>query len=354
MNKRSILFIIIIVVVLVLVKVLFLKPESTDAPKPGAAGKNMPANVTGYVVHPQSLQNELYSSGTIIANEEVSLRPEVSGKLIAVYFKEGSMVQKGALLAKINDADLQAQLRKLQLQANLSRDREARLKGLLDIKGVSQDEYETGANEAKTIGADIDYTRAQIAKTEIRAPFSGKIGLKQISEGNFVSPTDVIAAIQKTDELKLDFTVPEKYANMVKIGDEVLFTVENQKGDFKATVYAVEPAIDRQTRNVMVRALYNNRTGNMLPGSFAKVKLVMSNIEDALMVPTEAVIPELKGKKVFVVRGGKAVSVPVETGLRNDAAIQILSGLSSGDTVITTGIMSLKPDAPVKLVQLKP
>lgn len=354
MSKRSILWITLLLAALILVKVFFLKPESTDGPKPGAGAKNMPVTVTGFLVRSGNIQNELFSSGSVIAHEEVALRPEVSGKLISVYFKEGGMVQKGALLAKINDADLQAQLRKLQAQASLLRDREARLKGLLDIRGVSQDEYEAGANQLKTIAADIDYTKAQIAKTELRAPFSGRIGLKQISVGNFVSTADVIATIQQTDELKLDFTVPEKYAGMVKAGDEVHFSVENREGDFLAKVFAVESAIDRETRNVMVRAVYNNASGQLIPGSFAKVKLVMNNIEGALMVPTEAVIPELKGKKVFVVRAGKAMPVSVRTGLRNDAQIQIIEGLQAGDTVITTGIMSLKPETPVKLIQLKP
>lgn len=354
MSKRSILFITLVVIALLVIKVVFLKPENAEGPKPGAGAPNMPVNVTGYVVQAQSIQNELFSSGSILANEEVALRPEVSGKLIAIHFQEGGMVKKGALLAKINDADLQAQLRKLQVQASLFRDREARLKGLLDIRGVSQDEYEAGANQLKTIAADIDFTKAQIAKTELRAPFSGRIGLKQISVGNFVSTGDVIATLQQTDELKLDFTVPEKYAGMIKVGDEVHFSVENRAGDFRAKVFAVEAAIDRATRNVVVRALYPNASAELIPGSFAKVKLVMNDIEAALMVPTEAVIPELKGKKVFVVHGGKAVPVSVSTGLRNDAQIQITEGLKAGDTVITTGIMSLKPETPVKLVQLKP
>lgn len=354
MSKRSVILITLVVAALIVIKVLFLKPETADAPKQGGPGQNMPVKVTGYVVNAQSIQNELFSSGSVIANEEVALRPEISGKLIAVNFKEGGRVQKGALLAKINDADLQAQLRKLQVQAGLYRDREARLKGLLDIRGVSQDEYEAGVNQLKTVAADIDYTRAQIAKTELRAPFSGRIGLKQISVGNFVSTSDVIASIQNTDELKLDFTVPEKYAGSVKVGDEVLFSVESRTGEFTAKVFAIESAIDKETRNVMVRAVYNNAKGDLIPGAFAKVRLVMNNIEGALMVPTEAVIPELKGKKVFVVRSGKARPVSVVTGLRDDARIQITEGLQPGDTVITTGIMSLKPDAPVQLVQIKP
>lgn len=351
MKRSTIILIIVIIAALVLIKLLFLKPEHTDAPKGG--GAKGPVSVSGYVVHPQLLENKLFSSGTVMANEEVSLRPEVSGKLVAIYFKEGSTVHKGQLLAKINDADLQAQLRKLQLQSRLSKDREARLKSLLEIQGVSQEEYDASANAFQSTGADMDYVRAQIAKTEIRAPFSGKIGLKNVSQGSFVSSTDVIATIQQTDVLKIDFTVPERYTSVIAVGDQINFSVENQAGEYQAKVFAIEPRIDQETRNVMIRAVYRNDKSSIFPGAFAKIELIANKQEASIMIPTEAVIPELKGKKVFVARGGKAVSSPVKTGTRTDALIEITEGLKEGDTVITTGIMSLKPDAPVRIIELK-
>ncbi len=352
MKPKTISIIVVIIVALILIKVLFLKSENPDAAKSGAP-KNQTTSVTGYVVHPQLLENKIFSSGTVMANEEVALRPEVAGKLVAIYFKEGSTVKKGALLAKINDADLQAQLRKLQLQSKLSKDREARLKGLLDIQGVSQEEYDASSNLLQTMGADMDFTRAQISKTEIRAPFNGKIGLKQVSEGGFVSSADIIATIQQTDVLKIDFTVPERYSSIVAVGDMINFSVENQPGSYQAKVFAIEPRIDEQTRNIMIRAVYNNALSTIFPGAFAKIELIANKKESSLMVPTEAVIPELKGKKVFVSKAGKAVPVPVQTGTRTDAMIEIISGLNDGDTVITTGMMSLKPSAPVKIIGFK-
>lgn len=352
MKTRTITIIIGIIVVLALIKIFFLQPEHTDTAK-GGKSKAPPITVTGYIVRPQVLENKIFSSGTVMANEEVTLRPEVAGKLTAVYFKEGSSVKKGTLLAKINDADLQAQLKKLQLQSKLSKERETRLKGLLDIQGVSQEEYDMTTNQLQTMSADMDFVRAQIAKTEIRAPFNGKIGLKQVSEGSFVSSTDIIATIQQTDALKIDFTIPERYSSIVAVGDMIDFSVENQQGQFEARVFAIEPRIDQQTRNIMIRALYDNGKAGMFPGAFAKIELIANKKQSSLMVPTEAVIPELKGKKVFVSKSGKAVPVTIETGIRNDAAIEVLHGLSEGDTVITTGIMSLKPDAPVKIVSFK-
>jgi membrane fusion protein (multidrug efflux system) len=353
MKLRSIFIIISIILALILIKIFFLKDTNSTLPKAGA-NKAQIVNVTGYVVHPQALDNKITSSGTVMANEEVELRPEVSGKLTHIYFREGMSVQKGTLLAKINDADLQAQLRKLQLQLKLAKEREARLKGLLDIQGVSQEEYDAVVGQSQSITADIDFTKAQIAKTEIRAPYNGKIGLKQISEGSFVSSVNLIAKIQQTDVLKIDFTIPERYTSIVAVGNMIDFTVENQQGHFAAQVFAIEPKIDQQTRNITIRAVYRNAHSTIYPGSFAKIELSANKSESALMIPTEAVIPELKGKKVFVNKSGKAIPIKVQTGIRTDSMVEILTGLNDGDTVITTGIMSLKPEAAIKIISFHP
>jgi len=351
MKNKTLYIIILIIVVLVLVKI-FLLPAADNTPPGAAQQKAQKATASGFVVRSEILENTISSSGTVLANEEVELRPETAGKLVSIGFKEGTVVQKGALLVKIYDNDLQAQLKKLNLQYKLAKEREGRLKGLLGINGVSQEEYDIASNELETITADMDYTKAQISKTEIYAPFRGKIGLKNVSEGNFVNNTNVIASIQQTDLLKIDFTIPEKYAALVIPGDTVEFTVEGITEKLTARVSAIEPKIDAETRNIMIRALYNNAKGNVYPGAFAKVELITKKRE-AFMIPTEALIPELKGKKVFVVENGKAKPVKVETGFRSDTKIEITKGLNAGDTVITTGIMTLKPEMNVKIVQLK-
>lgn len=353
MRNRTIFIILFIVAALALIKIFFLQPENS-APQQGGGQNQKPqaAAVTGFVATPSLLENNISSSGTVFAYEEVDLRPEMSGKLVSVLFTEGTTVAKGQLLAKINDADLQAQLKKLNLQYKLAKEREGRVKGLLDIKGISQEEYDVAANELETIEADMEFTRAQIAKTEIRAPFNGKIGLKSVSEGSFVNNTNVIASMQQTDLLKIDFSIPEKYAALVKVGDTVKFSVEGVNQKMNARVAAIEPRIDAQTRNIMIRAVYKNSGTNVYPGAFAKVELITGK-KQALMIPTESVIPEMKGNKIFVVKGGKSMPVKVETGLRSEDKIEILSGLNAGDTVITTGIMSIKPEMNVKIIQLK-
>lgn len=352
MKLKTIIIVIVIIVLLVLVKIFYLTEKKEDMSKANG-GKAQTVNVTGYVVSSQLLENKIYASGTILANEEVILHPEVSGKLVSIYFKEGNFVNKGALLAKISDADLQAQLRRLGFQLKLAKEKSDRLRGLLNIQGVSQQEFDEGASQLQLISADIDYTKALIAKTEIRAPFAGKIGLRQVSAGSYVTNATTIATMQQTSMLKIDFTIPEKYSDIVRIGDEIQFTVDNSDKKSFAKVFAIEPKIDAETRNLMVRALCTQTHSGIFPGAFARIELVAAKKQAALMIPTEALIPELKGKKVFVYKAGKAMPVMVQTGIRNDAQIEITEGLTHGDTLIVTGIMSLKPEAQVKIIKIK-
>lgn len=350
MKLKSILFIVVLIVALVVIKLVWLQPKQDKGPQTGPS-KTMTTNVTGYVVKSQVLENKLFSSGTLLANEEVSLHPEVSGKLVNIYFKEGQQVGKGALLAKINDADLQAQLKRLQYQYELANEKSKRLNSLLTIQGISQQEYDESANQLNLIQADMDYTRALLAKTEVRAPFSGTIGLRQVSAGSYVTPATTLASIQQTNVLKLDFTVPEKYADALRLGEKIQFTADNDTKPHAATVYAIEPKIDAETRNMTVRALCQGTEG-LLPGAFVRVELITKQNQAALMIPTEAVIPELKGKKVFISKAGKAMPMKIVTGMRTDAQIEIVEGLQEGDTVIVTGIMSLKPEAPIKITKM--
>ncbi len=354
MKAKNILIITSLILILVGVKVIFLKPKNQGKPNgAGAMGKGGPTKVTAFITSANTLNNQLFSSGTVRANEEVMLMPEVAGKLIQINFKEGSYVSKGALLAKISDSDLQAQFSKLNLQLKLAKEKEERLKSLLAIKGVSQEEFDAAANQVKIINADLELNKAQIAKTEIRAPFNGIIGLRQVSEGSFVNNSTVIASIQQTQILKIDFTVPEKYASIVVPGNMIKFTVDNFNQTFTAKVDAIEPKIDAQTRNIAIRAIFKNENINIYPGTFARIELSANKKQEAILIPTEAIIPELKGKKVFVNRSGKAIPVKVKTGIRNDARIEIIEGLKVGDTVITTGIMALKQEGEIVITSIK-
>lgn len=314
-----------------------------------AASSGEMLTVDGVVIIPQPLDNIVRSSGTVLASESVDLAAEVAGRIENIAFAEGAHVKRGDLLIKINDDDLQAQLKKTELQIKLAEEQEKRQKQLFDISGISQEQYDIAVNQVNTLKADRDNLIAMIRKREIRSPFDGRIGLRYVSEGSYVSPATRIASVQKVDQLKVDFSIPEKYSTQVAVGDIVLFTSEETKQKFSGRLYAIEPKIDPTTRTLQLRALINNKNEKILPGSYVQIELRLKQIPNALMIPTQAIIPALKGQSVFIKKNGVALAVPVKTGIRTAATIQITEGLSAGDTVLTTGLMQLRTGMPVSV-----
>lgn len=313
----------------------------------GGSGSSMVVN--GIVVKPDAFENELEVTGSVEANESVTLQSEISGLVTGIYFTEGSQVKKGALLVKINDRDIQAQLQQVLTGQKLSQSNENRAKQLLAKGAISQEEYDTALAELQSLNAQAQLVRAQLAKATIRAPFDGKIGLRNISIGEYLTPNKVIANLSAMNPVKISFSVPEKYSGQIKLNSEVDFNTDGLNQTYKGKVYAIEPGINAQTRTLSIKALAKNPKNELLPGSFAKIRLTLNTMENALLVPNEAIIPVLKGKTVFVSQNGKAKQVPVESGTRTAERIVITSGLKAGDTVLTTGSMALKDDVPVKV-----
>lgn len=316
--------------------------SSTEA-APAARSNSAPLAVEIFVVEPDTLDNNIFTTGTLISNEEVELASESSGIIHDIYLEEGAAVEEGDLLIKINDSDLQAQLNRAEFRLNLAEDREKRQQQLLEKGGISQEEYDATLNEVNVLRAEVNLIEAQIAKTEIRAPFSGRVGLKYVSDGSYISPTTRIATLQDIDPIKIDFSVPERYASQVRVGTKVRFTIQGVEDELIATVYAKEPRIDTETRTLQVRARSENPDGILLPGSFADLELTLNTIEGALMVPAISLVPELQGQKVFVLRDGVVQPQSVETGLRTERSVQITSGIQAGDTVLTTGLLQVRP-----------
>jgi membrane fusion protein (multidrug efflux system) len=318
--------------------------------KDGKGGSGGPGlSVEGIVIKTVSFDSNLEISGSIEANESVVLRSEVPGLVTGIYFKEGTTVNKGALLVKVNDRDIQAQLREAATKEKLSATNENRAKQLLQKGAISQEEYDTSLADLQSLKAQSQLIRAQLAKTSILAPFTGKIGLRSISVGEYLTPSTTIANLLSTNPVKISFSVPEKYVGQIKIGSEITFNTDASNKKYKGKVFAIEPGINQQTRTLQIKALAPNASGELLPGSFAQVKLALNTLKDAILIPTEAVIPVLKGKIVYITENGKAKQVKVEAGTRTAESVVITSGLKVGDTVLTTGAMSLKPDAPVKV-----
>ncbi|MFZ2340262.1 MAG: efflux RND transporter periplasmic adaptor subunit [Bacteroidales bacterium] len=315
---------------------------------PGGSGRQV-LNVSGYLIQPQQLSDLYVSTGTLKPDETVELAFETSGKIVGINFTEGTRVSKGDLLAKINDRPLQAQLEKLQAQKKLVEEKEFRQRSLLVKDAISQESYDQIVTELQTIQADINLVGARIAETELRAPFDGIIGLRYVSEGSYTNPSTKIARLVKIKPIKIEFTVPERYANQIKIGYPVTFTMDGSNEIYKATVYAVDPQVDIATRSIVLRALYPNNNEELKPGRFTSVTLLLSQIDDAISVPTEAITPEMEGEMVYVYRNGKAEVVKVGVGLRTESQVQITSGLKFGDTLLTSGILQLRQNVPVVL-----
>jgi len=284
-----------------------------------------------------------------MANEEVEIRSEISGKIRKVSFKEGAKVSKGELLIKIDDAELQANVLKAQSQRKLAEDNEYRTRMQLKIEAVAQKEYDQALNELNLAKAGEQLLRAQLEKTELRAPFAGVVGLKYVSEGALLGASTRITTLQEVNPVKIDFSIPGKYAEWVKPGTAIQFTVQGSDKIQTAKVYAIDPKIDAETRNLHLRALCANAAGNILPGSFATVSIALQQMDSALMIPTQAMTADGRGPKVFLYQGGKSNPVTVVAGLRTDSLVQILKGLKLGDTVITSGIMQMRPGMSVTL-----
>lgn len=324
-----------------------------DNRKIANAGKNISGpsvkTVTGLIVAPEKFTDRLSLSGTLEANEQVDLRSEMSGVVEAINFKEGSRVSKGQVLLRVNDTELRAQLSQVKTAQQLAAENERRAKQLLEKQAISQEEYDMASADLKSAEARSQLISAQLAKTTVRAPFSGTIGLRNISKGTYVTPTTPIATLVNLEQLKMTFSVPEKYANRMKVDNELTFTVSGSKETYTAKIYAIEPKIDLATRTLKVRAIAQNPKKTLYPGMFANVDLPLETIDDAIMVPTEALIPIQNGKVIFVLKDGKATQVEVETDARTAKDARVISGLKVGDTILTTGVMALKNGSPVNV-----
>ena len=327
--------------------------DKKDAPvtNGNGPGKQPPLAVEAYIVNPRSLSNQIEVPGSILAFESTEIHPEMSGRVVQLNVKEGTVVSKGTLLAKLYDGDLQATLNKLQVQLSIAQANENRSSQLLKIQGISQQDYDMTLLSVNNIKADIEITKANISKTVILAPFSGKLGLKNISPGAFVTPSTVIATIGQVNQLKLQFTVPEKYGAQIKTGQDIEFVIDGSNKTFHANVSATEVGIEENTRSLSVRSVIKGSDPLLLPGAFATVQIILNKDNNAFMIPTGAITPQGRKKIIYLFHGGKALSTEITTGVRDSSNVEVLTGLNKGDTVITTGILFLKPNADVKLTK---
>jgi membrane fusion protein (multidrug efflux system) len=311
-----------------------------------------PIAVDGFIVQPHAISDNIEVPGSLLPFEETQIKSEVTGRIVQLNIQEGTVVNKGALLIKLFDQDLQAQMKKLGVQLKIKEKTAERNRELLSINGISQQEYDLSTLDVDNLKADIEATQIALSKTEIRAPYTGSVGLRNVSVGSYLSPSEIVTTIRQIDKLKLEFAIPEKYAKDVVKGYVVKFKVDGGKDFHSATVMATENSVDQNTRTLKIRAVVNESHAELVPGIFAKVNLQLGKDSKALMVPSQAVIPQARNKQVIVLRKDSAQFVVVETGIRDSAFVQIVNGLSEGDTVITSGLMSVRPNAKVKVTKV--
>jgi membrane fusion protein (multidrug efflux system) len=308
--------------------------------------------VEGVIVKPSILEETIPISGTLKPFEETVLMPEVAGRVVDINLTEGGFVRQGTLLVKLFDGDLQAQLQKSEAQQQILEQTEKRQSELMKVNGISQLDFDQTVLQLNSIKADILVLKVLIRKTEVRAPFDGTLGLRNISIGAQITTATALATIRDVKHLKLDFSVPEKYSNKIKPGFKVKFTVQGDDKQYAATVFATEQGIQSDTRNLNGRAIVDGEIGTLVPGAFANVELRLNENKNALMVPTECIIPQERTKQIILARQGKATFVTIRTGTRTASAVEVLSGIKPGDTVVTTGILFLRPNAPLRFSKI--
>ncbi|RZK42951.1 MAG: efflux RND transporter periplasmic adaptor subunit [Hymenobacter sp.] len=329
-----------------------------DEAKGGGNGKdskknNGPALVDVLIARPSSVSDSVEANGTVVANDFVELHPEVSGRIISLNVQEGHRVAQGSIIARINDADLRAQLQKTNAVLHVAQLSVGRLEKLLKVQGVNQADYDLAVSQVASGRADAAYTQALLAKTVVRAPFTGVLGLRQVSPGAYVTPTTIIATLQADTKLKVDFTLPEAYNALVRPGSQVTVNFGgNVPRRYQATVLALESQINQTTRNLTVRATLPAGT-QVSPGTFARVQVPTGAARRSVVLPTNAIMPGDKSDQVVLVKHGKAQMQNVKTGDRQDDRIAVVSGLVPGDSVVTNGVLFTQPGKPVKVRSVK-
>jgi membrane fusion protein (multidrug efflux system) len=308
---------------------------------------NAPVPVEVMLAGNEEVKGNIEANGTVLSEDMVEFHPEMSGRITYLNFPEGSRVAAGTVLARINDADLQAQLEQLQVELDLAKRTEQRYSKLLAVNGIDQATYDAALNQVDHLKAQIKIQNALIDKSVIKAPFAGVLGLRQVSIGSYVSPANAIGTLQ-SDQVKIDFTLPEVYGSLVKPGSKVQ-VMSSTDETVEATVSAVEPAINVSTRNIRVRARLDG--GSLRSGSFVKVLLEQKH--QGILVPTNAIIPDAMANQLVVVKKGKGVFCNVETGLRTGKMVEIISGISKGDSVVVNGVLFVRPNAAVKITKVK-
>jgi membrane fusion protein (multidrug efflux system) len=295
----------------------------------------------------ESVKNIILLPGNVLPFEQVTLYTEVAGRVSKIYFNEGDEVKVNTPLLKIDSDILEAKKAEIETNLKFAKKEESRTKNLYEAKAGSFEAYELAQGKVASLEAELKSIAVEIDKTTLRAPFSGQVGLRMISPGAFIGTNDPIANMAQQNPLKIEFSVSQRYANKVKAGQSIVVKDKNGNTIGKAEVYAFDPIIDNASRSLKIRARIENNE-HLFPGSFVQVEYDLGEIEDGFMVPSSAVSPVLNGQQIWLLKDGKATSKIVELGIRTSDQVQIIGNISEGDTLITTGLLSMREGLELK------
>ena len=339
----------VVVAVLIILKLTVLSVKTVNATAPAGAA---PIPVECYIARDTAVNYDVETVGTVLAREHVDVVSEISRKVVSILMKEGANVRRGQLLFKLDGADINARINKLTIELQYAEANEARDKVLLSKGGISQERFDEVTNTKRTLQAEIDVLKVDLAKTEIKAPFAGKIGLRSVSEGALVTPGMVLANLQDVSRMKIDFSIPERYSRNLQIGSQITYRTDYLPEERKALVEAIEPAVDQRTRTLLVRADADNKDGSLVPGTSAKISLNLLESTPSIFIPTSALIPSIRGYSVFLRHKGIASAIMVKTGVRNRDYVQVIEGLKPGDSLVTTNLLKIKNGTPLTIVKI--
>ncbi len=340
---------ILIIVALILVKIFLI--DGTNAPTT-SIHRPVPILTDVYIAKDTIPQFEVDVMGSVKAVEKVDIYGELNRKITGIHFAEGSYIRKGCLLFKLDDREILSELEQLAHEEKLAFETLKRNKVLFDNGGASAQLIDESETKLNVIKARTKYLNTIFDKTEIKAPFSGIIGIRHVSPGALIDPKTTLTTLFDISNVYIDFALPEKYFSAELKNKMIDFTTLANNEIYNAKITAVQPSIDSKTRTIMVRAVTPNPKGKLKPGASVKVHLAISDMDRSIYVPTNSLIPTMKGYSVYLLKDGIVVESSVDIGIRNKSSAQILSGISHGDTVITTNLLKIAPGTAVSVAKI--
>lgn len=322
------------------------------SPNSGSFSKSSPVQVEAVVASYQQFNQEIKLPGKLIASEQIEIRSEINAKVMEIYFNDAQTVKKNQILVKLNDEEIQAKLNKLKVQEALLKATVQRQQELYKNAAIGQSEYELSLLQYKNTLSDIRITEAELRKYFIRAPFDGLLGFRKISPGDLIGSTDVVSTLTQVFPIKLGFAVPEQYSNLLKLQQKVIFNCENINKQYEAIIKSFSPFLNDESKTLEILAQVVGKDPLLRPGAYASIQLDLAQKDNGIFIPSQCIIPRIKDKQVALFKEGKVEFSTVTVGYRDSARVEILSGIVKGDTVISTGLMKLKPGMTVILSNL--